>query len=185
MVEQVVLVDEQDVAVGTLEKQAAHQRGALHRAVSVFVFDAAGRLLLQRRAASKYHSAGLWTNTCCSHPRPGEDVAAAAQRRLGEEMGFDCALERAGSFLYRAVLDHGLTEHELDHLFVGRFDGVPAPDPAEVGEWRWASLAGVRRDLAQRPEAFSAWFPLALARLLELGFIPPSGDTAHSEGGDP
>jgi isopentenyl-diphosphate delta-isomerase len=131
----------------------------------VFVYDSVGRLLLQRRAAHKYHSGGVWTNTCCSHPRPGEPVAAAAARRLSEEMGFECALEPAFGFLYRAELGNGLVEHEYDHVFRGRFDGEPRPDPAEVAGWRWETPEAVRAELAARPQAFSAWFPIAFEKL--------------------
>src|SRR6185503_9661232 len=123
--EMVVLVDEDDREAGTGEKMAVHRSGRLHRAFSVFVVDGEGRLLLQRRAAVKYHSAGLWSNTCCGHPRPGETILAAATRRLKEEMGFECRLRPAFSFIYRAALDHGLTEHELDHVLLGSHDGAP------------------------------------------------------------
>jgi isopentenyl-diphosphate delta-isomerase len=175
MPDEVVLVDEQDAPIGTADKQEAHRSGALHRAFSVFVFDGAGRLLLQRRAADKYHSGGLWANTCCSHPRPGEDVADAAHRRLREEMGFDCELSPAGSFVYRASLGNGLTEHEFDHLLVGRFDGEPRPDPAEVGAWRVVRVPELRRDMAARPDRYAAWLSPALARLAEQGLLPDAG----------
>ena len=141
--EQVILVDADDDEIGISPKLRAHETGELHRAVSVFVFDADGRVLLQRRAAGKYHSAGLWSNTCCGHPRPGETARAAALRRLREEMGVECALEPRGSFSYRAILGNGLVEHEIDHLFVGTFQGSPAPDASEVAEWRWMDLNDV------------------------------------------
>ncbi|MDB4951366.1 MAG: Isopentenyl-diphosphate delta-isomerase [Gemmatimonadetes bacterium] len=156
--ERVVLVDPDDVETGTLEKMMAHREGALHRAFSVFVFDAAGRMLLQRRAAAKYHSGGLWSNTCCSHPRPGEDVAAAAARRLREEMGFACPLRPAFTFVYRADVGGGLTEHEYDHVLVGRFDGEPVPNPDEVEAWRWTDPAQVAREVEETPDAFTFWF---------------------------
>jgi isopentenyl-diphosphate Delta-isomerase len=162
--ERVILVDERDREVGVAEKMRAHAEGLLHRAFSVFVFDRAGRLLLQRRALSKYHSGGLWSNTCCSHPRPGETVAAAARRRLAEEMSFDCELRPAFEFLYRAELGGGLTEHEYDHVFVGSFDGEPRPDPSEVGDWRWIGWEELREDLAARPQRYSYWLRLALER---------------------
>lgn len=170
--ERVVLVDEDDRALGTEEKLAAHEKALLHRALSVFVFDSSGRLLLQRRALSKYHSGGLWTNTCCSHPRPGEAVPDAAHRRLREEMGFDCALEPAFTFVYHAPFSHGLTEHELDHVLLGRFDGTPAADPAEVAEWAWIAPAELAADLALRPERYTVWFPLAMAELKRRGLLP-------------
>jgi isopentenyl-diphosphate delta-isomerase len=168
----VVLVDEDDRAVGTEEKLAAHEKALLHRALSVFVFDSSGRLLLQRRALSKYHSGGLWTNTCCSHPRPGEAVLDAAHRRLREEMGFDCSLEPAFTFVYHAPFAHGLTEHELDHVLIGSFDGTPQADPAEVAEWAWIAPGELGADLARRPERYTAWFPLAMAELRRRGLLP-------------
>jgi len=148
--ERVVLVDERDREVGTAPKLAAHEDGALHRAFSVFVLNGHGELLLQRRADTKYHSAGLWTNTCCGHPRPGEPVAAAARRRLREEMGFDCEPAPAGTFVYRAEVG-GLVEHEYDHVFVGRHETDPLPDPAEVSEWRWQSPHRSRSARAPTP----------------------------------
>jgi isopentenyl-diphosphate delta-isomerase len=163
--EQVVLVDEGDREVGVEEKLAAHRAGRLHRAFSVFVGDRSGRLLLQRRALAKYHSPGLWSNTCCGHPRPGEPLLAAAHRRLREEMGFDCALSEAGLYRYRARLDGGLTENEVDHLVAGTFEGLPAPDPLEVSEWRLVEPAALRAELARHPERFSAWLQGCLDRL--------------------
>jgi isopentenyl-diphosphate delta-isomerase len=165
--ERVVLVDEDDREVGTAPKLAAHlDGGRLHRAFSVFVLNAADELMLQRRADSKYHCGGRWTNTCCGHPRPGEAVAAAARRRLREEMGFDCALEPAGTFTYRADVGGGLVEHEVDHLFIGRHDADPAPDPAEADDWRWQSLDDALAEAQAHPERFTPWFPLALRALL-------------------
>lgn len=167
MTERVILVDEHDRELGTEEKERAHREGRLHRAFSVFVFDSRGRLLLQRRARTKYHSAGLWTNTCCSHPRPGEGVPAAAARRLREEMGMECALRPSFPLLYRAELDRGMTEHEYDHVLVGECDRDPVPDPAEVEEWAWVSPAALRREVERRPEAYTYWFRLALPELLD------------------
>ncbi|MBC7931800.1 MAG: isopentenyl-diphosphate Delta-isomerase [Rubrivivax sp.] len=155
--EQVILVDEQDRELGASEKLRAHAEGVLHRAFSVFVFDRAGRLLLQRRASAKYHSGGLWSNTCCGHPRPGEETAAAAHRRLREEMNFDCELRAAFGFVYRAELDNDLVEHEYDHVFVGEFEGSPAPDPSEVEEWKWVSMDDLRRGLRDEPSQYSYW----------------------------
>ncbi len=163
MTEQVILVDEHDRAHGTAPKLEAHRRGVLHRAFSVFVVDRAGRLLLQQRARHKYHSGGRWTNTCCGHPRPGEGVGAAAERRLREEMGFVCALRPVGRFVYRAAVGADLIEHELDHVFVGRFDGQPRPAVAEARGWRWVRLEDVRRELVNRPSQFTVWFGPALA----------------------
>lgn len=165
--DRVVLVDARDTPTGEAPKLEAHRRGLLHRAFSVFLYDAAGRMLLQQRAHGKYHSGGLWTNTCCSHPRPGEDTPAAAARRLREEMGVDCRLAPAFQFVYHAPFDNGLVEHEYDHVFVGRFDGEPRPDPAEVADWRWAGVDELREELAAAPERFSAWFRIAFEKLHE------------------
>lgn len=161
----VVLVDSRDEPVGSLEKLEAHQRGLLHRAVSVFVFDSRGRLLVQRRAAGKYHGAGLWTNTCCSHPAPDETPAVAAERRLFEEMGLRCGLRRAFAFLYRAQVGEGLIEHEYDHVFVGQSDAEPRPDPSEVSDFARrdprTALAAAIADSGR----WSVWFRLALHEL--------------------
>ena len=160
--ELVVLVDENDVKIGLAPKLEAHRTGELHRAFSVMLIDSRGRLLLQRRAFEKYHSGGRWANTCCGHPRDGESVVDSAERRLAEEMGITCALTQAGSFIYRANVDAGLVEHELDHLLIGRFDGDPVPTASEVVEWKWSSLDEVKRDLGENPDAYAAWFPAAL-----------------------
>jgi isopentenyl-diphosphate Delta-isomerase len=160
----VVLVDESDAEVGTLEKQRAHAEGRLHRALSVFVLNARGEMLLQRRASAKYHSGGLWTNACCSHPRPGEPVDVAARRRLREEMGFECPLQPAFAFVYRAEVGDGLVEHEYDHVFLGRYDGEPAPSADEVDDWRWASVQQLADEVAAAPERFTPWFRIVFAR---------------------
>ena len=160
--EQLILVDAFDRELGVGEKMDVHRAGALHRAFSVFVFDGRGRLLLQKRAAGKYHSAGLWSNTACGHPRPGEATQAAARRRLREEMGFDCELREAFQFLYRAELEGELVEHEYDHVFVGVHGGAPAPDPSEVEAWRWVTLAELLRGLREEPHLYSRWLKLAV-----------------------
>lgn len=162
-VEQVVLVDAHDVALGVAGKLDVHRTGQLHRAVSVFICDDAGRILLQQRAAGKYHSPGRWSNTCCGHPRLDETPIGAAARRLQEEMGLLCALSSAGSFQYRADLGDGLVEHELDHVFVGRSTARPHPDPLEVDAWRWEDIPSLEADVARRPEAYTHWLSLALA----------------------
>ena len=172
-----ITVDTEDRETGVIAKMEAHRKGILHRAFSIFVFDEVDRLLLQRRAAGKYHSGGLWSNTCCGHPKPGESLLGAAHRRLHEEMGFDCPLRVEFGFVYRASLDGGLVEHEFDHVVVGRFQGNPAPDPREVGEWKWAFAPAVQAQLAGEPEAFTAWFPAALDGLLARG-VPPAGRDA-------
>ncbi|HEX7175464.1 MAG TPA: isopentenyl-diphosphate Delta-isomerase [Pyrinomonadaceae bacterium] len=162
--EQVILVDERDRELGAGEKLRAHREGALHRAFSVFIFDRGGRLLIQRRAREKYHSAGLWSNTACGHPRPGEATKEAARRRLREEMGLDCELRAAFEFLYRAELDGALVEHEYDHVFVGTHEGEspPAPDPSEVEDWRWVGMDELRRGLRHEPHLYSYWLKLAV-----------------------
>jgi len=162
--ERVIIVDMEDHETGTAPKLAAHVTGDLHRAVSVLLADGNGRVLLQRRALEKYHSPGLWTNTCCGHPRPGELTEAAAARRLIEEMGIRASIDRVATFTYRAELDHGLIEHEVDHLFVGRWSGKPNPNPAEVAEWKWMNISVLRQDLAANPRAYTAWLPLVLDR---------------------
>ena len=165
-----IAVDAQDRETGRVEKMAAHRSGILHRAFSIFVFDERNRLLLQRRARCKYHSGGLWSNTCCSHPRAGESLLDSAHRRLREEMGFDCALEPVFGFVYRAALDGGLVEHEYDHVLVGRFRSVPVPNGQEVEEWRWATVAAIQSECAEDPSAYTAWFKLALDGLVMRGF---------------
>jgi isopentenyl-diphosphate delta-isomerase len=165
MSEYVIVVDDLDREVGREEKLIAHLTCRLHRAVSVFVFDIDGRMLLQRRSGNKYHSGGLWSNTCCGHPRPGETSVDAAQRRLREEMGFSCPLTRACTVRYRLDVGGGLAEHEYDHVFVGEFDGRPQPDPGEVRDWCWIDRASLREELERRPAEFTPWFGVILGRL--------------------
>lgn len=163
--ERVILVDESDRPQGLMEKMEAHEKAVLHRAFSVFVFDSEGRMLLQRRALEKYHSGGLWTNSCCSHPRENETTKEAAHRRLKEEMGFDCNIEHRFHFIYRAVLDQGLTEHELDHVFTGVHDGPILPDPDEVMDYRYISIEDLDNELEADPSQFTEWFKIALPEL--------------------
>jgi isopentenyl-diphosphate Delta-isomerase len=163
--ERVILVNALDEEIGTEGKLRAHQRGLLHRAFSVFVFDHQGRVLLQRRAAAKYHSGGLWSNTCCGHPRPGELVTNAAARRLSEEMGINCELLPRSTFTYRADLAGGLVEHEIDHLLTGTFQGSPMPNPDEVEGWGWMPFDRLVLECAAEPSRYSAWLPMALAAL--------------------
>jgi isopentenyl-diphosphate Delta-isomerase len=158
----VILVDEQDRELGIMEKMEAHKRGVLHRALSVIVFNSKGELLLQKRAQSKYHSGGLWTNTCCSHPRPGESISDAATRRLKEEMGIELKLNHAGSFIYQAKLDQGLTEHELDHVFIGIFDGQPNLNKHEVDDWKYVSVNSLLVDITANPTQYTEWFKIIL-----------------------
>jgi len=165
MLEEVVLVNEKDEAVGTMEKMAAHEQAALHRAFSVFVFNKKGDLLMQQRALSKYHSGGLWTNTCCSHPRPGEKVSDAAHRRLHEEMGFTTSLAKAFDFTYKAVFDNGLTEHEFDHVFTGIYDGPVYFNPNEVAAYTFMTENELEEQIQKTPERFTAWFHIAYPAL--------------------
>lgn len=161
----VIVVDAEDREIGVADKLAAHAEGVMHRAFSVFLFDGQGRLLLQRRAPTKYHSGGLWSNTCCSHPRPGESVVDAAARRMPEELGIRADLRQAFSFIYRADFENGLIEHELDHVLIGRSETVePTPDPREVDAWKWATTEQVRSDLAFDPHRFTVWFRLCFER---------------------
>ena len=155
----VVLVDPGDGALGVASKLEAHREGRLHRAVSVVLFDDHGRLLLQRRAADKYHSGGLWSNTACGHPRPGESVPDAAKRRLRDELGIQgCELTRVDHFVYFAKLEGGLVEHELDHVVVGRWNGTATPDPREVSETKWIEQDRLLEELAESPGRYTAWF---------------------------
>ena len=156
---QVILVDENDVEIGTAEKMAAHRDGGrLHRAFSILIFDRDVNLMLQRRAWDKYHSQGLWTNTCCSHPYPGESTIDAAHRRLREEMGFDTELEHTFEFVYRADLDTGLTEYEYDHVYIGYYEGLPECNPNEVAQWKWSDLEILKMDMEKHPESYTVWF---------------------------
>jgi isopentenyl-diphosphate delta-isomerase len=157
----VILVNEKDEAIGTMPKLAAHQKGALHRAFSVFIFDGVGRMLLQQRAATKYHGAHLWTNACCSHPYPGELTAAAAQRRLQEELGFAIPLQTIFSFTYKAEVENGLIEHEFDHVFTGEYDKEIHFNEAEVAAVRYEEMDVIKADLQKAPQLFTTWFRLA------------------------
>lgn len=164
-IERVIVVDSIDREIGVAEKLEAHQLGLLHRACSVVLFNDRGEILLQQRSSEKYHSGGLWTNTCCTHPRPGENPLDAATRRLVEEMSIMANLTPEFTFQYRADVGSGLIEHEIDHVFVGRSNSNPDPDPQEVQNWRWATLESVRADLVGRPRAYTSWFPPLLARI--------------------
>lgn len=146
-------------------KLVAHRKGLLHRAFSIFIFNPRGELLLQRRTRRKYHSGGLWSNTCCSHPRPGETVLRAAHRRLKEEMGFDTKLKEIFSFVYKVKFLNGLIEHEYDHVLVGRFGGTPKPNPKEAEACKWIALAALRRDIRRHPRRYSFWLQKALPRV--------------------
>jgi isopentenyl-diphosphate delta-isomerase len=168
MQEMVILVDEHDNEIGLMEKQEAHVKALLHRAFSVMVFNDKGEMLLQQRALSKYHSGGLWTNTCCSHPRQGETTEQAAHRRLQEEMGFDCELTWHQSFIYKAPFDNGLTEHELDHVFIGKYNLNPMVNLTEVHTFQWISLPELNRQLRDEPEKFTVWFRMIMENYVRL-----------------
>jgi isopentenyl-diphosphate delta-isomerase len=163
--EQVILVNERDEITGVEEKIKAHLLGALHRAFSLFVFNADGLLLLQKRASTKYHSKGLWSNTCCGHPRPGESIEQASRRRLWEEMGFRCEIKESFTFIYRAKVDNDLIEHEYDHVMVGNFDGNPNPNGDEVDDWKWVDLMTLKLDMRESPENYTYWFRISLDTL--------------------
>jgi len=160
MEEVVILVDQNDQEVGTMEKMLAHKTGSLHRAISVLVFNSKGEMLLQQRAASKYHSPLLWTNACCSHPRKNESTKQAAERRLKEEMGLQCALESKWSFIYHTPLENGLIEHEFDHVFVGYSDLKPELNPEEANAYCYKSISQLKEDITNHPEQFTVWFKL-------------------------
>lgn len=167
MAENVILVDTHDSPVGQMEKMEAHRKGELHRALSVLVFNAKGEVLLQQRAFSKYHTPGLWSNTACSHPRPGEDSLQAATRRLSEEMGFTTALTNSFDFIYRAHFDNGLIEHEYDHVFFGTFDGVPVINPEEANDYKWITPTELMEDMRSAPEVYTVWFRIIMEKMEE------------------
>ncbi len=158
----VILVDKNDQQIGTMDKLSAHVENRLHRAFSIFIFNHTGELLLQQRAHDKYHSGGLWSNTCCSHPIPGELTIDAAHRRLQEEMGFDCPLQEQSSLTYRAELDNGLTENEFDHIFFGRYDGNPVVNTDEAIDWQWIATDTLLQSIKRQPESFTSWLKLII-----------------------
>jgi isopentenyl-diphosphate delta-isomerase len=164
MLENVILVDEFDNKLGLMEKMEAHEKGLLHRAISIFVLNSKGQLLLQQRALSKYHSGGLWTNTCCSHPRDEETVEQAAHRRLMEEMGFECELIKILDFIYKAELDKGLTEHEFDHVFLGFCNAIPVLNLEEAADYKWVDLDILSKDIIENPHQYTEWFKIIYDR---------------------
>ncbi len=163
--EYVILVDESDNEVGLMEKMEAHEKGLLHRAFSIFIFNQKGEMLLQQRAFAKYHSGGLWTNACCSHPRANETTLAAAERRLKEELGFEAPIHEVFSFTYKASFENGLTEHEFDHVFTGRYDGIINFNPDEVAAVKYMAVEDVRNSLQTEPALYTAWFHIAFKEM--------------------
>ena len=166
MEEQVILVNEHDIPIGLMEKLEAHQKALLHRAFSVFILNDKGEIMLQQRAASKYHSPNLWTNTCCSHPRQDETTIEAGKRRLREEMGFVTELTDILSFIYKAPFDNGLTEHELDHILIGYYNAPPTINPEEVADWRWELPEKIKEDIAKHPHRYTEWFKIIFDKFL-------------------
>ncbi|MGE5108929.1 MAG: isopentenyl-diphosphate Delta-isomerase [Sphingobacteriales bacterium] len=163
--QEVILVNEQDEPVGTMEKMEAHKKAILHRAFSVFIFNSKGEMLLQQRAARKYHSGGLWTNACCSHPKPGEEAKQAAERRLNEELGFSANLKKAFHFTYKVSFENGLTEHEYDHVFTGLYEGVIHPNTDEVSDYCYKTMKEIQSSLETHPQKYTAWFHIAFPQL--------------------
>ena len=161
---EIILVDEKDNQIGTGKKSKIHKEGRLHRAFSILIFNSKGELLLQKRAKTKYHSGGLWTNTCCSHPRAGEDLRGAARKRLKEEMGIEAELEEKFSFIYKVKLGD-LTEHEFDHVFMGKFNGKPEINPEEADDWKWMGIQKLKKDIKENPENYAFWFKIIIHRL--------------------
>ena len=163
--EQVILVDENDRQIGLMEKQAAHVNPHLHRAFSIFIFNSKGELLMQQRALSKYHSPGLWTNTCCSHPRDGETLTEATSRRLMEEMGMTCEMHEVYTFIYKAPVGQGLTEHEFDHVWIGRSDETPQINREEVESWKYVSLSDLKVNIQLHPDLYTEWFKITFEEM--------------------
>ena len=165
--EKVILVNEKDEPIGEMEKMEAHKKGILHRAFSVFIFNSNGEMLLQQRTSHKYHSGDLWTNACCSHPRPGEDTAEAAIRRLNDEMGFKTPIKKVFDFVYKAELDNGLTEFEFDHVFTGAYNGLINVNPEEVSDYCFKNQVEIKQSLQSHPQKYTAWFHLAFPKVEE------------------
>ena len=166
--EKVILVDKQDNETGVMEKQEAHIKGVLHRAFSIFVFNSKKELLLQRRAKTKYHSAGLWTNTCCSHPRPNESTKDAANRRLKEEMGMSCNLSKQFDFIYKAILTNGLYEHEFDHVYFGTSNTLPTINLSEVDKYEYKTLEDIKEEIKNNPERYTEWFKICFVQVVKF-----------------
>jgi len=161
----VILVDEQDSEVGEAEKMQTHKLGLLHRAFSVLIYNSNGEMLLQQRAETKYHSGGLWSNACCGHPRPGENIEDAAKRRLKEELGFNCDLKFSFKFLYKVSFENSLKEHELDHVLTGSYESEVLPDKSEVQAFRWITMNNLKNEITENPDKFSVWFLKIISEL--------------------
>ena len=170
--EHVILVDEQDNELGSMEKMEAHQKGLLHRAFSILIFNSKGEMLLQQRADTKYHSAGLWTNACCSHPRPGESILEAGKRKLQQEMGFVCELNFSHKFIYRVELDNQLTEYEWDYVLIGNYDDAPAMNPEEGKDWKYQSVDSIIAETSKNPENYTSWFKIILTHPHLQALVP-------------
>ncbi len=166
MEEHIILVDENDNPIGEEEKLKAHLEGKRHRCISIFIFNSKGELMLQKRALGKYHSGGLWSNTVCGHQRPGEGTISACHRRLKFEMGFDCEMQEAFVFEYHAELDKGITEHEIDHVCFGNYEGSPVPNSDEVGDWKWMDMNELAEDIEKDPGRYTFWLKVALSKVL-------------------
>lgn len=167
MDELLILVDKDDNQIGFLDKVSVHKSGVLHRAFSVFIFNSYGDLLLQQRALNKYHSPGLWSNSCCSHPHLNELTSVATHRRLAEEMGISCSMKFAFSFVYKAEFDNGLTEHEFDHVYFGISDDKPSPNHEEVNSWKYISIQNLKIDIVKTPEKYTEWLKICLPKVSE------------------
>ena len=165
--EEVILVNENDERIGTMEKMLAHEKSRLHRAFSIFIFNENGDMLIHQRAKEKYHSGGLWTNACCSHPRPGESTHEAAMRRLDEELRIQCSIKEVYSFIYNAELDHGLTEHEFDHVYFGQFSADLNPNAEEVMNWKYIPISVLKQEIITSPQLYTEWFKIAINGLEE------------------
>lgn len=176
----VILVNQADEPLGTMPKMEAHEKAVLHRAFSVFIMNKKGEIMLQQRAAHKYHSPLLWTNTCCSHQRVGESNIEAGTRRLKEEMGFETELKELFSFIYKAEFDNGLTEHELDHVMLGHYEQEPGINPEEVANWKWMYPEDIRIDISEHPENYTAWFKIIFEKFYDHLFLKTSSDESES-----
>lgn len=163
---EIILVDEKDREIGVGEKLKIHQEGKLHRSFSIFIFNSKDQMLLQKRAKTKYHSPSLWSNACCSHPKPNKELLDEAKRRLKEEMRFACDLKESFSFVYKVKVED-LIEYEFDHVFLGKFDGSPRPDKVEVGDWKWVTFREVKKDVEENPENYTPWFKILLDKVYD------------------